>query len=76
MTQFRMRNLEESIVYEDCDMIVINKPAGMAVQSARFGQMDLESAVKIIYLRKQSAGLQEFLIWGSFIVWISRWKVW
>lgn len=65
MTQFRMRNLEESIVYEDCDMIVINKPAGMAVQSARFGQMDLESAVKNYLSEKNSAGPQGIPYLGS-----------
>ena len=34
------------ILYEDKDIIVCHKPAGMAVQSARMGQMDLESALK------------------------------
>lgn len=38
--------LREVIVYEDEDLIVCHKPAGMAVQSAGIGRMDLESALK------------------------------
>ncbi|MCH1982109.1 RluA family pseudouridine synthase [Ruminococcus sp. OA3] len=59
MAQFRMRDLEENIVYEDREMIVINKLAGVAVQSARFGQMDLESAVKNYLSEKNSGGPNE-----------------
>lgn len=44
--------MELNILFEDKDIIVINKPAGIAVQTARLGQMDLESMVKN-YLFKQ-----------------------
>ena len=36
------------IVYEDKDQIIIHKPAGMATQTARLGEKDLVSEVKII----------------------------
>lgn len=45
-----MRNMgwkPEDIIYEDAQILVCRKHAGMAVQSARVGQMDLESALKI-----------------------------
>ena len=38
--------IKDWILYEDKYLIVCDKPAGMAVQSARIGQMDLESALK------------------------------
>jgi len=34
------------ILYEDKDLIVIDKPAGVAVQTRKLGQMDLQSMVK------------------------------
>lgn len=34
------------IIYEDSQILVCRKPAGLAVQNASFGKMDLESAVK------------------------------
>lgn len=41
-----MRNMEQQILFEDREIIVCHKPAGMAVQSAGVGRMDLESALK------------------------------
>lgn len=38
--------IKDWILYEDKYLIVCEKPAGLAVQSARIGQMDLESALK------------------------------
>ncbi len=38
--------IKDWILYEDENLILCDKPAGMAVQSARIGQMDLESALK------------------------------
>ena len=40
------------ILFEDSDIIVCFKPAGLAVESARLGSMDLVSALKI-YLREK-----------------------
>ncbi|MGN0263428.1 MAG: RluA family pseudouridine synthase [Oliverpabstia sp.] len=37
---------KSDILYEDQDILVCRKHAGMAVQSARVGQMDMESALK------------------------------
>lgn len=37
---------QEDILYEDDQILVCRKHAGMAVQSARIGQMDMESALK------------------------------
>lgn len=39
-------NIEDYILYEDKELIVCHKPAGIAVQNARVGTMDLESALK------------------------------
>lgn len=43
-----MRNfrIEDTILYEDKEILVCHKPAGIAVQNARCGSMDLESALK------------------------------
>ena len=37
---------KKDIIYEDEQILVCRKHAGMAVQSARIGQMDMESAIK------------------------------
>ena len=37
---------QEDILYEDDQILVCRKHAGMAVQSARIGQMDMESALR------------------------------
>lgn len=50
----------EDILYEDRDLIVCRKHAGMAVQSARIGQMDMESALKN-YLNGQFVGIVQRL---------------
>ena len=39
-------NIEKYIIYEDKDILVCKKPAGIAVQNARIGTMDLESSLK------------------------------
>lgn len=39
-----MKNLE--IIYEDNDIIVCHKPAGIATQTKRLGQQDMESLLK------------------------------
>ncbi len=47
MKRFDVRNnIQEMIQYEDKDVLVFCKPAGLPVQSARMGQMDLESLLK------------------------------
>lgn len=38
--------MQTKILYEDDVMLVIHKPAGLAVQSARIGQMDVESELR------------------------------
>ena len=35
-----------AILYEDKDIIVCDKPAGIPVQTRRFGQPDMESILK------------------------------
>lgn len=42
--KIQVDNIE--IIYEDKDIIVCRKPSGIAVQSARPGQMDMESQLK------------------------------
>lgn len=39
-------NIEDMILYEDKDIIVCHKMAGIAVQSARIGMLDMESTLK------------------------------
>ena len=39
-------NIQDCILYEDKDILVCHKPAGVAVQSARFGMADMESSFK------------------------------
>ena len=68
---FMWNNIEDMILYEDRDIIVCHKVAGIAVQSARIGMPDMESTLKN-YLASKKQG--QCHIWGLFIVWISRWK--
>lgn len=39
-------HIKDHIIYEDKEIIVCHKPAGFAVQNARFGTMDMENALK------------------------------
>lgn len=47
--------MRTEILYEDNSILVIRKPAGLAVQSARIGQPDVVSELKS-YLAKQAGG--------------------
>ena len=47
--------IEDSILFEDKDIIVCRKPAGIAVQNARIGAMDMESSLKN-YLAAKNGG--------------------
>ena len=47
--------IEDYILFEDKDIIVCRKPAGVAVQNARIGAMDLESCLKN-YLAVKTGG--------------------
>lgn len=40
------KRIEDMIIFEDRDILVCHKPAGLAVQNARIGTMDMESMVK------------------------------
>lgn len=51
---------QEDIIYEDSQILVCRKHAGMAVQSARIGQMDMESALKN-YLKGGFVGIVQRL---------------
>lgn len=44
--------IEETILYEDKDIIVCQKPPGYPVQNKRIGSMDMESALKNYLVRK------------------------
>lgn len=54
-----MRNfrIEDWILYEDKEILVCHKPAGIAVQSAGFGTMDMESALKNYLAGKGAQGI-------------------
>ena len=41
-----IKNIADHIIYEDREIIVCHKPAGIAVQNARVGAMDMESGLK------------------------------
>lgn len=47
--------MEPEILYEDKDIIVINKPAGLATQTAKIGQPDMVSKLKK-YLAPEASG--------------------
>lgn len=40
------KRIEDMIIFEDREILVCHKPAGLAVQNARIGTMDMESMVK------------------------------
>ena len=44
------------IIYEDKDILVCEKPAGLAVQSARISEPDMVSELKNYLMGKQPAG--------------------
>ena len=48
-------NIENMILYEDKEIIVCHKAAGIAVQSARIGIPDMESTLKN-YLASKKTG--------------------
>ena len=52
--------IEDYILYEDKNIIVCHKPAGLAVQNARIGSADMESALKN-YLYKKEPGKMPYL---------------
>ena len=49
-----MKDVRECILYEDKDILVCHKPAGIAVQSGRVGSMDLESLLKNYIAQKKT----------------------
>lgn len=48
-------NIQEHILYEDREILVCHKPAGLAVQNSRMGTMDMENALKN-YLAQKNPG--------------------
>lgn len=64
-------SIEDMIIFEDKDILVCHKAAGIAVQNARIGAADMESSLKnylALKIRKQ------FLIWELCTDWINRLK--
>ena len=55
-----------NILYEDEEVIVCEKPAGVAAQTKRLGQADMESLLKTGQERENSR------ISGWYTGWISR----
>lgn len=53
-------NIEKQILFEDRQILVCHKPAGLAVQSARVGTADMESLLKN-YLAKKEPGKIPYL---------------
>mgnify|MGYP004475152295 FL=1 len=51
--------MRTEILYEDNSILVIRKPAGLAVQSARIGQADVVSELKSYLVKKAGAGRGE-----------------
>lgn len=50
-----IKNIEDYILYEDKAILVCRKPAGIAVQNAKVGSMDLESLLKN-YIAQKNPG--------------------
>lgn len=53
-------NIEEMIIFEDSELMVCRKPAGIAVQNARFGIVDMETGLKN-YLAAKNPGKMPYL---------------
>ena len=56
----RNLNIQNCILYEDKDILVCHKPAGIAVQNARMGMADMESSLKN-YLAVKNPGKMPYL---------------
>lgn len=50
-------DIRDTILYEDQAIMVCHKPAGLAVQNARIGTMDMESALKNYLTEKNTEGI-------------------
>ena len=48
-----MKRTEDMIIFEDREILVCHKPAGLAVQNAGIGTMDMESMIKNYLALKQ-----------------------
>ena len=66
-----IKDIRDYILYEDKDILVCHKPAGLAVQNARVGSMDMESLLKNYIAQKCRVRCR---IWVLSIAWISRWR--
>lgn len=55
-----IKEIKDYILYEDKNILVCHKPAGIAVQNARVGSMDLESLLKN-YLAQKNPGKMPYL---------------
>ena len=55
-----IKDIRDYILYEDRDILVCHKPAGIAVQNARVGSMDLESLLKN-YVAQKVPGKMPYL---------------
>ena len=49
-----IKDIRDYILYEDKDILVCHKPAGLAVQNARVGSMDMESLSEELYCSEGS----------------------
>ena len=55
-----IKDIRDYILYEDKDILVCHKPAGIAVQNSRVGSMDMESLLKN-YLAQKKPGKMPYL---------------
>ena len=55
-----IKDIRDYILYEDKDILVCHKPAGLAVQNARVGSMDMESLLKN-YIAQKNPGKMPYL---------------
>ena len=55
-----IKDIRDYILYEDKDILVCHKPAGLAVQNARVGSMDMESLLKN-YIAQKVPGKMPYL---------------
>ena len=55
-----IKDIRDYILYEDREILVCHKPAGIAVQNARVGSMDMESLLKN-YIAQKNPGKMPYL---------------
>ena len=54
---YKVKTMRTKIIYEDNDIIIVHKPAGMATQTSRIGQQDVVSELKNYLARNDGSAV-------------------